>query len=260
MCLAHVRVRATEPPHSAPQKPTVLELPDPTLTVSPRHLYPTDSIQGFSIDTTVRPNATQATERATQERANPGGADEVVLHSTNSDSTSDILQIRQVLSNSSQADEWSDEFLQELDRLGEGAGGAVQKVKDKRTGMMMARKTITTREASTRQLNRELTFMSSTSHPNIVKFHAAYISPPSSDIKLLMELCEGRSLEAVGERLREKGWRPGEKVAGTLAEGVSLDSCLAHTSPSRNPLCPDPSNLPPPLGVLDITRIGIPAP
>jgi len=32
--------------------------------------------------------------------------------------------IHQVLSNSSQGDEWSDEFLQELDRLGEGAGGA----------------------------------------------------------------------------------------------------------------------------------------
>lgn len=130
--------------------------------------------------------------------------------------------IHQVLSNSSQGDEWSDEFLQELDRLGEGAGGAVHKVRDKRTDVVMARKTITTREAPIKQLNRELSFMSSTSHQNIIKFYAAYISPSSSEIKLLMEFGEGGSLEAVGKRIREKGWRVSEKVAGRLAEGVSF--------------------------------------
>jgi mitogen-activated protein kinase kinase len=35
--------------------------------------------------------------------------------------------------------QWSDEFLQELDRLGEGAGGAVHTVRDKRTDVVMAR-------------------------------------------------------------------------------------------------------------------------
>jgi len=131
--------------------------------------------------------------------------------------------IHQVLSNSSShGDEWSDEFLQELDRLGEGAGGAVHKVRDKRTDVVMARKTITTREAPMKQLSRELSFMSSTSHPNIIKFYAAYISPSSSEIKLLMDFCEGGSLEAVGKQIREKGWRVGEKVAGRLAEGVSF--------------------------------------
>jgi len=145
--------------------------------------------------------------------------------------------IHQVLSNSSQVDEWSDEFLQELDRLGEGAGGAVHKVRDKRTGVVMARKTITTREAPMKQLNRELSFMSTTSHQNIIKFYAAYISPSSSEIKLLMEFGEGGSLEAVGKRIREKGWRVGEKVAGRLAEGVSFGFHLASTFLSRNPLC-----------------------
>lgn len=130
--------------------------------------------------------------------------------------------IHQVLSSSNQGDEWSDEFLQELDRLGEGAGGAVHKVRDKRTDVVMARKTITTREAPMKQLNRELSFMSSTSHQNIIKFYAAYISPSSSEIKLLMEFGEGGSLEAVGKRIREKGWRVSEKVAGRLAEGVSF--------------------------------------
>ena len=136
-------------------------------------------------------------------------------------STLSSTSIHQVLSNSRQGDEWSDEFLQELDRLGEGAGGAVHKVRDKRTDVVMARKTITTREAPMKQLDRELSFMSSTSHTNIIKFYAAYISPSSSEIKLLMEFGEGGSLEAVGKRIREKGWRVGEKVAGRLAEGVS---------------------------------------
>ena len=145
--------------------------------------------------------------------------------------------IHQVLSNSSQVDEWSDEFLQELDRLGEGAGGAVHKVRDKRTDVVMARKTITTREAPMKQLNRELSFMSTTSHQNIIKFYAAYISPSSSEIKLLMEFGEGGSLEAVGKRIREKGWRVSEKVAGRLAEGVSFSFRLTSTLSSRNPLC-----------------------
>jgi len=174
---------------------------------------------------------------------------------------SDILRagVHQALSNSSQADEWSDEFLQELDQLGEGSGGVVHKVRDKRTDVVMARKTIAAKGASIKQLDRELKFMSSTSHPNIVKFYAAYVPPSSSGIKLLMEFCDGGSLEAVGKRIRGKGWRVSEKVAGRLAEGVSLSFCLTHTSPSQKPLCPDPSNPPLPLGVLDITGIGIPA-
>lgn len=174
-------------------------------------------------DATIRPNSaeTQTVDdlRATLRSLDINPTPPPKLSSLSSTS------IHQVLSNSNQGDEWSDEFLQELDRLGEGAGGAVHKVRDKRTDVVMARKTITTREAPMKQLNRELSFMSSTSHPNIIKFYAAYISPSSSEIKLLMEFGEGGSLEAVGKRIREKGWRVGEKVAGRLAEGVSSDFC-----------------------------------
>jgi len=165
--------------------------------------------------------------------------------------------IHQVLSNSNQGDEWSDEFLQELDRLGEGAGGAVHKVRDKRTDVVMARKTITTREAPMKQLNRELSFMSSTSHQNIIKFYAAYISPSSSEIKLLMDFCEGGSLEAVGKRIREKGWRVGEKVAGRLAEGVSLVSVLLVFFRSEIRYVDLRELTLPLLGVLDPAGIGI---
>jgi len=116
---------------------------------------------------------------------------------------------------------WSDDVIEELQRLGEGAGGAVHKVKDKRSGKIIARKTITTREAP-RQLLREVHIMTTTQHINIIRFYGAYISPSTSEVKILMEYCEGGSLEAVGKRLRDHGAVVGEKVAGRLAEGVSL--------------------------------------
>lgn len=115
---------------------------------------------------------------------------------------------------------WSDEVIEELQRLGEGAGGAVHKVKDKRSGRIMARKTITTRQAP-RQLLREVSIMTTTRHVNIIRFYGAYISPSASEVKILMEYCEGGSLETVGKRLREYRAVVGEKIAGRLTEGVS---------------------------------------
>lgn len=44
-----------------------------------------------------------------------------------------------------------------------------------------------------------------------------------------MEFGEGGSLEAVGKRIREKGWRVGEKVAGRLAEGILQGLAYLHT-------------------------------
>ncbi|KXN91064.1 MAP kinase kinase MKK2/SSP33 [Leucoagaricus sp. SymC.cos] len=123
---------------------------------------------------------------------------------------------------------WSDEVIEELQRLGEGAGGAVHKVKDKRSGRIMARKTVTTRQAP-RQLLREVHIMTTTQHVNIVRFYGAYISPSTSEVKILMEYCEGGSLEAVGKRLREYGAVVGEKIAGRLAEGVLQGLAYLHS-------------------------------
>ncbi|KAJ7091156.1 kinase-like domain-containing protein [Mycena epipterygia] len=124
---------------------------------------------------------------------------------------------------------WGDDVLEEVSRLGEGAGGAVHKVKDKRTGKIMARKTITTREAPMKQLLRELSIISSTEHINIILFHGAYMSPSSSEVKILMEFCEGGSLEAVGRRIKERNAIVGEKIAGRLAEGVLQGLAYLHT-------------------------------
>lgn len=122
-------------------------------------------------------------------------------------------------------EKWTDDVFEDTPRgedtrLGEGAGGAVTQVVDRRTGVVMARKTIQTREAPMKQLLRELNLITTISHPNIIRFYGAYMSPSSSEVKVVMELCEGKSLEAVGRRIRERGARVGEKVAGRLAEGV----------------------------------------
>ncbi|KAL0956370.1 hypothetical protein HGRIS_002517 [Hohenbuehelia grisea] len=125
---------------------------------------------------------------------------------------------------------WSDDVFEELSPLGEGAGGAVHKVRDKRTGKIMARKTITTRASPMKQLLRELSIISSTKHVNIVLFHGAYMSTSSSEVKILMEYGEGGSLESVGKQIKERGAIVGEKIAGRIAEGVSVHGHCIHNS------------------------------
>jgi mitogen-activated protein kinase kinase len=132
--------------------------------------------------------------------------------------------------------EWSDDIFDEVTRLGEGAGGAVHEVRDRRTGKFMARKTITTREAPMKQLVRELGIITTIKHPNIIRFYGAYMSPSSSEVKVVMEICQGKSLEAVGKRIKERGARVGEKVAGRLAEGVCLYATSCHSHPHLLPL------------------------
>ncbi|KAK7005684.1 STE/STE7 protein kinase [Favolaschia claudopus] len=124
---------------------------------------------------------------------------------------------------------WSDADLEVVSRLGEGAGGAVHKVKDKRTGKIMARKTITTHEAPMKQLLRELSIISSTEHINIILFYGAYMSPSSSEVKILMEFSEGGSLEAIGKRIKERNAIVGEKIAGRLAEGILQGLAYLHS-------------------------------
>lgn len=132
--------------------------------------------------------------------------------------------------------DWSDDIFDEVTRLGEGAGGAVHEVRDKRTGKFMARKTITTREAPMKQVVRELEIITSIKHPNIIHFYGAYMSPSSSEVKVVMEICQGKSLEAVSKRIKERGARVGEKVAGRLAEGVYAFTLLHYHGHPHLPL------------------------
>jgi mitogen-activated protein kinase kinase len=125
--------------------------------------------------------------------------------------------------------EFSDDVFEELGRLGEGAGGVVHKVRDRRSGVVYARKTITTREVAVKHVVRELSIISTTHHVNIVQCYGAYMSPSSSEVKIVMEICEGGSLEAIGKKIRERGAVVGEKIAGRLAEGILQGLAYLHT-------------------------------
>ncbi|KAH9984558.1 kinase-like domain-containing protein [Russula vinacea] len=124
---------------------------------------------------------------------------------------------------------WSDGVLDVVALLGEGASGAVQAVQDKRTGRRFARKTIITHEGPLKQLVRELAFLSGLRHTNVVRFYGAYMSPSNSEVKLVMELCEGKSLAAIGEQIRRRKGRVGEKVARILAEEVLQGLAYLHS-------------------------------
>jgi hypothetical protein len=118
---------------------------------------------------------------------------------------------------------YSDADLEEISLLGEGTDAVVHKVKDKRNGQIMARKTIPTRGTPINQLLHELCLSSSAVrvHRNIISFYGTYTTPSSGEVKILMEFCEGGSLEAVGKRIKERGGIVGELIAGHIAEGVS---------------------------------------
>lgn len=137
----------------------------------------------------------------------------------------EAIQIREATDPENEdAIRWNNDMFENVRRLGEGAGGAVYQVKQKNTGKMMAMKTIPANpETPPRQLRRELEFLSTCIHPNITEFYGAYLSSGNSaaaEVVLLMEFCEGGSLETVSKKLREQKRRIGEQVVAKLAMGT----------------------------------------
>jgi mitogen-activated protein kinase kinase len=192
----------------------------------------TDNATVPSADKTIQAHETYSPEARSQSNVTqaPTGSDpirETINRMTTTGSSSGTVSA--TTSRSSSADspsaaypiDFSDDVLEELGRLGEGAGGVVHKVRDTRSGIVYARKTITTREVAVKHVVRELSVISSTHHVNIVQCYGAYMSPSSSEVKIVMENCEGGSLEAIGKKIKERGAVVGEKIAGRLAEGVS---------------------------------------
>ncbi|KJA17356.1 hypothetical protein HYPSUDRAFT_46565 [Hypholoma sublateritium FD-334 SS-4] len=126
--------------------------------------------------------------------------------------------------------DFCDDNFDVISRLGEGAGGAVHKVMDKRDRLTYARKIITTRDStSIRQVVRELTIIAEMRHKNIILSYGAYMSPSSSEVKIVMEYCEGGSLESIGARVQEIGAVVGEKPAVRIAEGILQGLAYLHT-------------------------------
>ncbi|GAA5854405.1 hypothetical protein JCM8547_001810 [Rhodosporidiobolus lusitaniae] len=120
--------------------------------------------------------------------------------------------------------------IEDMGRLGEGASGEVRKVRHKPTGMVMAKKTITTSPNPKlhKQHLRELLFMRDCTNENIVQYYGAYLEANNTQIGICMEYCEAGSLDSLYKKVKEKGWRTGEKVLGKIAESILSGLVYLH--------------------------------
>ncbi|GAA5975464.1 hypothetical protein JCM11641_004272 [Rhodosporidiobolus odoratus] len=121
--------------------------------------------------------------------------------------------------------------IEDMARLGEGASGEVRKVLHKPTGLVMAKKTITTSPNPKvhKQHLRELLFMRDCTNPNIVQYYGAYLEDNNTQIGILMEFCEAGSLDSLYKKVKAKGWRTGEKVLGKIAESILSGLVYLHS-------------------------------
>lgn len=110
-----------------------------------------------------------------------------------------------------------------IGKLGEGAGGSVVKVKHNLTGIVMAKKSMSTSPdpAIHKQLLRELSFLKQCQHLTIVKYYGAYLTSENTEIDVCMEYAEGGSLDRIYKHIRKRQGRTGEKPLGNIAYSVS---------------------------------------
>ncbi|EDN02317.1 hypothetical protein HCAG_00181 [Histoplasma mississippiense (nom. inval.)] len=110
----------------------------------------------------------------------------------------------------------------ELDSLGEGAGGAVTRCMLKGGKTVFALKIITTdpNPDVKKQIVRELNFNKDCASEHICRYYGAFMDKSTSTISIVMEFCEGGSLDSVYREVKKLGGRTGEKVLGKVAEGV----------------------------------------
>ncbi|KAK2738172.1 Protein kinase C signaling pathway involved MAPKK protein [Myotisia sp. PD_48] len=113
-------------------------------------------------------------------------------------------------------------MIVELDSLGEGAGGAVTRCLLKGGKTVFALKIITTdpNPDVKKQIIRELNFNKDCASEYICRYYGAFVDRSSSSISIIMEFCEGGSLDSVYREVKKLGGRTGEKVLGKVAEGV----------------------------------------
>lgn len=105
--------------------------------------------------------------------------------------------------------------------LGEGAGGAVTKCVLRGGKTVFALKIITANPDPTfrRQILREMKFNAQCDSDYICKYYSAFRDRSSSTISIVMEFCEGGSLDSVYREVKRLGGRTGEKPLAKIAEG-----------------------------------------
>ncbi|TIC55824.1 Pkinase-domain-containing protein [Wallemia mellicola] len=109
-----------------------------------------------------------------------------------------------------------------IDKLGEGAGGSVVKVKHKSSGLIMAKKSMSTSPdpAIHKQLLRELQFLKQCQHETIIKYYGAFLTNENTEVDVCMEYAEGGSLDRIYKHIRRRQGRTGEKPLGNIAGSV----------------------------------------
>jgi mitogen-activated protein kinase kinase len=80
----------------------------------------------------------------------------------------------------------------------------------------------TANPAMHRQLLRELEFLDACSSPYIVDHYGSFLADHDSQVGILMEYCEGGSLDSLLRRMKETGMRCSEHVLGRIASSVSF--------------------------------------
>ncbi|WVW86759.1 hypothetical protein I302_108813 [Kwoniella bestiolae CBS 10118] len=124
------------------------------------------------------------------------------------------------------------EDLISIKRLGEGTGGAVELVQDRKSGKIMAKKVIarTTNPSMHKQLLRELEILNVCSSPYIVEHYGSFLTERDSVIGILMEYCEAGSLDNLVGKMKKGGMMCSEHVLGRIASSVlkGLDYLHEH--------------------------------
>jgi mitogen-activated protein kinase kinase len=139
--------------------------------------------------------------------------------------------------------------ITELGNLGEGASGAVTKCKLKGGKTVFALKIIPTNPdpVVAKQIMREIEFNRECASEHICRYYAAFPDPSTATISIVMEFCEGGSLDSIYKEVKRLGGRTGEKVLGKISEGVLSGLTYLHTrriihrdiKPSNILLCRD---------------------
>ena len=124
-------------------------------------------------------------------------------------------------------DSLSDSEVFDIVLLGRSSTRISHRVRLRTTGALYVRKSMMPRGLPIHDIVKELKRMKEVRHPNIVKCLSVF---PTSivayeEVTVVMEFCEGGNLELARKAIKDRGVVVEEKVAGRIAEGVSLELC-----------------------------------
>ena len=111
--------------------------------------------------------------------------------------------------------------------LGKSSTRASHKVRHRATGAFYVRKSMTPRDLPIHDIVEELKRMKEVRHSNVVRCFSvsATSNVACEEVKILMEFCDGGSLESARKAINDSGAVVEEKMVGRIAEGVSFDPC-----------------------------------